>query len=115
MKEVNYRAQGSESPEAVTYMTLPDKPGVADVWLAKNIHDETMDNEGVDETVYVWDETYARMKKTKTEVEANFEEYFLDPPEWTEPEPYTPPTIEERVQMNEDAIIELAELIGGMI
>ena len=110
MMEINYEAQSVVEPDEITYMPIDD--GLADVWIRKAIHEEEVHTEEYEGIMWFWRETYVRTDKSYEDISAHKNEYFFNPPEYV---PYTPPTIDERVQMNEDAIIELAELISYML
>ena len=100
----------SQMPEAILYMALPD--GRADVWLRQNIEQITDEN---DDTQWTADEVYFRTTLTEEEVTKGFDALFenggptID--EETGEESADEPTVAERVDALEAAVLELAELI----
>lgn len=86
----------------VDYFLLPN--GNADVFLHKNETTETDNEENVQ---YVAEEVFFQTKKTKVEIENNFDFY------WNSAENIiSEPTLEERLRMAEDTILFM--LMGGM-
>ena len=84
MEKVEY----SDRPERILYLPQPD--GSAEVWLRNNIR-QTEKTDG-EMTWLIWeaDEVMISTHLTQEEVEARFDEYFI------EPEPT--PTIEDLIE-----------------
>ncbi len=102
------KVQYSQKPEKIRYMQLPE--GGADVWLRKNIKKHTGEREGTEYTYYEADEVYFRTNVTKSEIEADFEEYFAG----NLPKPPAPAVPDaERISALESAILDLAEVIAN--
>lgn len=102
------KAQFSQKPEKIRYMKVSE--GGADVWLRKNIKNQTGEMEGEEYSYYEADEVYFRTNDTKEQIEANFEEYFagnLPKP----PAPEIPDS--ERIAALEAAMLDLAEVIAN--
>lgn len=96
-------------PDTIQYMPLPD--GQADVWLRKNI-EETRDEEK--NTVWEADEVYFRTSLDKESIAAAFEAMFLNGGETKINEETTnQPTVEERLDAIEAAIMEIAEVMAN--
>ena len=68
--EIN-NVQFAEEPQAILYMPLPS--GEADVFLRRNIRQET-DGEGIE--IWTAEEAQFRTVKTRDEVMKNFDSYF---------------------------------------
>ena len=92
-------------PESVKYCALPN--GKADVWLRKDIREET-DDEGAKR--WVATEHYFRTSMSAAEVSARAAELFDEP---SEPE-YAPPTERERLDAIEDAVTDMLAMIAEM-
>lgn len=107
-----------------TPIHIESHDGYADIWLAKNIHEETSE-EG---TAWVADEVYGKITEnipTKEEIESDFHIWFEVFRKWEPEKPITLQTIVEDFSKYkkttdsnltdlEDAVLELGEIIGGM-
>lgn len=97
----------NQEPGAISYMQLPD--GRADVWLRKNII-ETTDEEG--NAIWQADEVYFRTDQDQESIMEAFETLFANGGETkTSEAPASQPTIEDRLDAVEAAIMELAEVM----
>ena len=107
------KAYFSQKPEAIQYMLLSDKQ-TADVWLRKNISQETetYDSTETPVTYYVADEVYFRTKQTYDYIEKNFEQIYEEVSKDI-PLPTVNITIDERMDALESAIAELAEVLSN--
>ena len=107
------KAYFSQKPEAIQYMLLSDKQ-TADVWLRKNISQETetYDSTETPVTYYVVDEVYFRTKQTYDYIEKNFEQIYEEVSKDI-PLPTVNITIDERMDALESAIAELAEVLSN--
>lgn len=105
----------SEKPNAIQFMTLPDKI-TSDVWLRKNITKETGTNTESEEVTtyeyYTADEVYFRTQLSYDYIEQNFEQVYE---EMSKIVPITPVEIPitERIEVLESAVAELAEVLSN--
>jgi len=96
-------------PASIECVALPD--GVNDVWLRKNIGKMTRidttneDNEQVI-AVFVAEEAYMRKAVAKTELEANFNEWFEIAKAWQPQQNDNKISIEDRVKTIERMLIK---------
>lgn len=81
----------TEEPQAVRYTARHD--GYADVWLRKNITQETVTFDGAETTEYVYDEVFFRTTSTQGEIEADIDSFWNAGETW---EPSVPLTKEEQ-------------------
>ncbi len=83
------------------------------MWLRRNIRQVEQQGgpEGETETVWAADEVYFRAAITAGEVSERFDELFDDPP--VPPPVYPAPTILERVEGLEAAMLEIAGTMYG--
>lgn len=101
------KATYNQKPDTISYMKLPN--GKADVWLRKNIA-ETTDEDG--NTTWEADEVYFRTNLDQGSILAEFDELFLNGGETgSDEEPVGKPTVEDRLDAIEAAILELAEVM----
>ena len=92
-------------PGAVTMQRQPD--GTTNVRLADNIREETRADEQGEQAVFIYDEAVFTLEEGRRETEADILENFAA---WwafaSEPQE-EPPTVEERLTIIEDALMEL--------
>lgn len=101
--------ESAARPSAVAMQRQPD--GTVNVRLADNVREEIRENEsGEQQTMFVYDEAVFTMDADRRETEADILENFAawwafacEPPE-------EPPTVEERLSIVEDVLMEL---MGG--
>lgn len=99
----------NQKPDTISYMKLPN--GRADVWLRKNIAEIT-DEEG--NAAWEADEVYFRTNLDKESIMAAFDELFPNGGEiGGHNEPVCIPTVEDRLDAIEAAILELAEVMAN--
>jgi len=100
-------------PDEISYMSLPD--GRADVWLRKSITETVGEDSN---TVWECEEISFRTALTEEEIIENINVIWenggpvID--EETEEEVADGVTLEQRVEANEEAIVELAELVAEL-
>ena len=100
---------GLIEPEPIKFMSRPDSM-FNDVWLRKNIEQEEVEEEQMDEEgkpitvktkVWMADEVYLLTDKTKEAIEADFDNIYY--------EAGPQPTVEERLDIIEGVIGEMME------
>ena len=95
-------AESSQKPDKVVVENCPDKIIVR---LADNITEKTIEEQEEKQTVYEYDEVSFALPDGRVEtvesITENFEDWWL-----YGCEDHTPPTLEERVSVLEDIIME---------
>lgn len=120
-------AHAEEKPQEIQYTACAD--GLADVWLRKNIEQQTCSSGPNDakNLEYVYDEVFFRTSDVQEAIETDFDTYWDNGELWT---PEVPPTKEEQDELrikeletaleqsrleNDMAIAELTTLLATAV